>query len=71
MANYLNEAPSDFYSTVSSIMREIWYIDLTLEKDALLTLVYRLHGIKCEYLNNSVHYLYTFFIYISTLELFL
>ncbi|GAB1864215.1 hypothetical protein CAJAP_05294 [Camponotus japonicus] len=46
LANYLNEAPPDFYSMVSSILQEIWYIDLTLDKDALLTFIYRLHGIK-------------------------
>ncbi|XP_025270737.1 uncharacterized protein LOC105253868 isoform X1 [Camponotus floridanus] len=46
LVNYLNEAPSDFYSIVSSITHGLWYIDLTLDKDALLAFTYRLHGIK-------------------------
>lgn len=46
LANYLNEAPSEFYHTVSTIVRVLWYIDVTLDKDALLAFIYRLHGIE-------------------------
>ncbi|XP_029167043.1 LOW QUALITY PROTEIN: uncharacterized protein LOC114937647 [Nylanderia fulva] len=46
LVNYLNEAPPDFYHIVSIISNGLWYIDVTLNADALLSFIYRLHGIK-------------------------
>ncbi|KAM0727275.1 hypothetical protein ACS0PU_006607 [Formica fusca] len=46
LANYLNKATSDFYNMVSVIIHVLWYIDITLDKDALLAFIYWLHDIK-------------------------
>ncbi|XP_072752495.1 uncharacterized protein [Anoplolepis gracilipes] len=46
LTNYLKEAPADFYHVVSIIVRSLWYIDATLDTDALLAFIYRLHNIK-------------------------
>lgn len=46
LANYLNEAPPDYYHTISIILHGLWCIDVTLDKDAFLSFIYRLHGIK-------------------------
>jgi len=50
LAKYLAEAPPAFYHMVSVITYGLWYIDVTLNTDALLTFIYQLHGIECKYL---------------------
>lgn len=50
LAEYLNNAPSEFYHIASAILDGLWYTDITLDKHAFLKFTYQLHGIKCEYL---------------------
>lgn len=47
--NSLNQVSSDFDNTVSTVINSLWYVDLDLNKDCLLTLAYRIHGIECKY----------------------
>lgn len=70
LANYLNEAPPDYYHTISIIIHVLWYFDVTLDKDALLAFTYRLHGIKCEYLSSSTFIIHIIFIFAFSLLFF-
>ncbi|XP_072751893.1 uncharacterized protein [Anoplolepis gracilipes] len=45
-ANYLNNVSSDFYHLTSNVLDALGHIDITLNKDALLALTYRLHNIE-------------------------
>lgn len=45
-ANYLNNVSQDFYHTISTVLDGMSHIDISLNKDALLALTYRLHNIE-------------------------
>ncbi|XP_029166999.1 uncharacterized protein LOC114937629 [Nylanderia fulva] len=44
--NYLNNASSDFIHVISNVLDGIGYIDISLNRDALLALSYQLHNIE-------------------------
>lgn len=47
--NSLNQVSSDFEHTVSTVINSLWYVDLDLNKDFMLTLTYQVHGTECKY----------------------
>lgn len=47
--NSLNQVSSDFDRTVLTVINSLWYIDLDLNKDYMLTLTYQVHGTECKY----------------------
>ncbi|CAL1688201.1 unnamed protein product [Lasius platythorax] len=42
----LSEASPDFFHIASTILNSLWYIDIHSDKDSILALIYRLHGIE-------------------------
>lgn len=47
--NSLNEVSPDFDHIVSTVINSMRTVDMDLNKDILLILIYRIHGIECKY----------------------
>lgn len=47
-ANYFNNVSPDSYHTISNVLEGIKHIDISVNRDALLALLYRLNNIECK-----------------------
>ncbi|XP_011692738.1 PREDICTED: uncharacterized protein LOC105452885 [Wasmannia auropunctata] len=45
-ADYLKKPPSEFYEITTYALDAMWYIDITVDKDAFMTHTYKLHGLS-------------------------
>ncbi|KAL0099600.1 hypothetical protein PUN28_019784 [Cardiocondyla obscurior] len=48
-ATYLRDASSEFDEVATYTLHALWYIDITVDKDAFMSSTYKLHNLPCKY----------------------
>jgi hypothetical protein len=41
-------APPEFFEITSHALDALWYVDMTIDKESMMSLIYKVHDIECK-----------------------